>query len=162
MSKKIMLTVFVVIVLIGLISLFFVYKLLHSDYYQEVTLSENTNISSNWSEIKTDGLIPIKKEKQFVSLFLESKFKVDSGRGGIITPDGAFIYPDIKIIDNDGKEYDLKYIGSRGFPDEIIAQYGGDVNFSGEKTYPKLLIKSNQTFSVEKIVWTGYDTKDLP
>ena len=151
--------------LVGILSvlagLFIYVNFFFGKYIKETVLEENGVISSEWREIDARNLAKIEKDKHYISILLESSFKADTDKGGIKSPDGEIINPEIKLVDSEGNEYSLIYIGSRRYRNGEYVNYGYRPNLPGDKIYEKVLVRSNKPIKVQKIIWSGYDIKDL-
>lgn len=162
MKKKIMLIGLALIIASVFVGVLIFKRLFYYNYYLDIPLSGRTVISSDWSEIDVGDLVKLKKDNQFVSLVLESPLEPDSRNGGIKTPDGKIFNPEIKLIDEELNEYLLEYCGGRRYEAKVMANYGCNSKLSSAKKYPKLIIRSSYPMTVREIIWSGYNTKDLP
>lgn len=130
-------------------------------YIEEVVLEENALISSEWKNINSQNLIKADKEINYISILLEPPFETDTPKGGIKNADGKIINPEIKLLDEDGKEYLLNYSGSRHYENGDYANYRYDTTLPTGKIYEKVLVRSDFPINARKIIWSGYDVKDL-
>ena len=145
-----------------LIGGFLIKKIFFHRLYKDVVLENNFLISSDLKEIETQNLIKIEKDNHFISIDLEPPFEADTPKKGIKTPSGEIINPEIKLVDENGIEYPLTYSGSRGGESgNEIANYKYNGNLPIDKTYKKVLIRSNLPIKAKMILWSGYDARDL-
>ena len=142
-------------------SFIFVKWMFFGKYIKEVVLERNFLISSEWKEIETKNLIKIDKDKHYIEILLEPPFEADTPKGGIKSPSGEIINPEIKLIDEDGKEYLLSYAGSRSYKSNQYANYRCKEDFPVIKKYEKVLIRSDLPIKAKEINWAGYNIKDL-
>ena len=133
-------------------------------YLKETDLESNLLITSDWKEIDIKKLVKIEKDINYISILLEPPYKTftSSGGGGIKTPSGEVFNPEIKLLDEDGKEYLLAYGGSRLFSNNEYANYRYQVNLPVDKKYEKMLIRSDTPIKTQKIIWSSYNARDLP
>lgn len=149
------------LILIG----FFVYiNFFFGKYLKEIALENNLLITSDWKEIDIKNLVKIEKDINYIAILLEPPYKTFtvSGSGGIKIPSGEVVNPEIKIVDEDGKEYLLAYGGSRNSNNNEYANYQYQVNLPIDKKYEKLLIRSDTPIKTQKIIWSSYNVRDLP
>ena len=130
-------------------------------YIEEVVLQENVLISSEWKNINSQNLIKADKEINYISILLEQPFETDTSKSGIKNVDGKIINPEIKVIDKEGKEYLLNYGGSRHNENGDYANYRYAATLPTGKIYEKVLVRSDFPISARKVIWNGYDVKDL-
>jgi hypothetical protein len=83
----------------------------------------------------------LEKDVKYVSIILEPPFEDDTLNGGIKTPEGSIINPEIRLIDVDGKEYELRFAGSRHFQNNKYVNYKYDGKLPNSKDFSKILIK---------------------
>lgn len=161
-SKKNMMISFVITILVVLFSVFIFKRIFYYNYYKDVVLAENIIISSDWKEIESIGRIKIEKDNQFISIVLEPPLEPDTGKGGIKTPNGQVLNPEIKLVDADGEEYSFTYYGGRRTNDKVMANYKYKGILPLDKIYSKVRIRSDFPIKAKQILWSGYNTKDLP
>jgi hypothetical protein len=86
-------------------------------------------------------------------------YDAKSSEPGIITPSGEKTNPEIRVIDENGKEYNMIYAGQSG---KEIVLYGNDEKssktyFPDGLTFKKLFIKSNLPIKVRYVLWSNYE-----
>jgi hypothetical protein len=160
-NKRTILITGLVGILLILAGLFIYVNFFFGKYIKETVLEENSVISFDWKEIDTKNLAKIEKDKHYISILLEPPFEADTPEGGIKSPTGEIINPEIKLVDSEGNEYSLIYIGSRRYQNGEYANYGYLPSLPVDKIYKKVLVRSNKPIKVQKIIWSGYDIKDL-
>jgi hypothetical protein len=131
-------------------------------YIRNVVLIENVVIAPEWKEVGTPDLLKVEKDNQYISLLLESPFEDDTRAGGIKAPDGTIIKPEIRLVDDEGREYSLHYGGARRFEDGVFVNYRYEANLPPDKHFAKVIIRSAASIPLRQILWSGYNTKDLP
>ncbi len=130
-------------------------------YIKEVTLQKNIFITSEWKEINTRNLVKIDKDINYISIVLEPPYETFASSEGIKIPSGEVINPEIKLVDEDGKEYSFAYSGARLYGNNEYANYKYYGDFPVDKEYEKLLIRSDSQIKAREIQWSGYNTEDL-
>ena len=100
----------------------------------------------------------------FLSILLEPPFELPRGESEIRLPNGDMINPDIKMIDGDGNEYLLKYIGATYSTEGEWVNYGylNGKFLPTDKTYVAFQMRSDSPIKTRRIAWKGYDSRDLP
>lgn len=149
------------LILIG----FFVYiNFFFGKYLKETDLESNLLLTSDWKEIDIKNLVKIEKDINYISILLEPPYETftPSRGGGIKIPSGEVVNPEIKLLDEDGKEYLLTYGGSRRFSNNEYANYRYQINLPVDKKYDKMLIRSDAPIKTQKIIWSSYNARDLP
>ncbi len=133
-------------------------------YLNETVMEDSFLLASEWKEIDIQDLVKIEKEINYISILLEPPYKAitEGGRRGIKVPGGEIINPEIKIIDEDGKEYLLTYGGSRYSGYDEYANYRYQTNLPTNTKYKKVLVRSNIPIKAQKIIWISYNARDLP
>jgi hypothetical protein len=133
--------------------------------YFDTVLAENFVISSEEQEINLEKKVKAEKLQQFIRLVLEPPYEdgVDiwakASEPGIVTPSGEKTNPEIRVIDENGKEYNMTYSGQSG---KQIVLYGNNEessedHFSKGLTFKKLFIKSKLPIKVKYILWSNYE-----
>jgi hypothetical protein len=126
--------------------------------HKKQTLAENIQVSSEWTEITPEKPLQGTEQIQRVMLSIEDyeSMSDDSDAGNIKLKNGTEINPEIQIVDENGKVYELRAIGLRN----------GDVVFSLEKgllprdvTYKNVGIRSDKPFPAREIYWYDYSFK---
>ena len=140
----------------------FVKRVFFYNYLSQVVLADNFVVTPEWKNIGNSDLLRIEKENNYISVLLEPQFQVDIKERGIRTPEDSIINPEIKLVDNEGNEYQLVFGGGRSFENQNFINYNFGVPLPVVKSYSNVLIRSNNQIRVKQILWTGYDSKDLP
>jgi hypothetical protein len=146
------------------IGLFVYINFFFGKYIKETVLESNFLITSDEKEIDIKNLVKIEKDINYISILLEPSYETItfSDGGGIRIPTGEVVNPEIKLVDEDGKEYLLAYGGSRSSaPRNEYANYRYEVDLPVDKKYEKVLIRSDIPIKTQKIIWTGYNARDL-
>lgn len=140
---------------------FFVYSI--KAMHKKQTIAENTQITSDWQEITPEQSLKSIKQVQRVMLSIEG-YENDLGKndfGNIKLANGTNINPEIQIIDENGKIYQLKDGGRLGNDVGFlpIEKADGIHQFPKNVSYKTVRIRSDQPFRCKKIYWYDYDLK---
>ncbi|MCY7377573.1 MAG: hypothetical protein LH472_16570 [Pyrinomonadaceae bacterium] len=146
-----------------IIGLFVYINFFFGKYIKEIVLESDFLITSDGKEINIKNLVKIEKDINYISILLEPSDETITfnGGGGIRIPSGEIVNPEIKLLDEDGKEYLLAYGGSRHYGNNEYANYRYQVDLPVDKKYEKVLIRSDIPIKSQKIIWSGYNAKDL-
>ena len=162
MIKKNTKMIFLLIVIsILFLSGYFVKKTFFHERLKETVLKDNFLISSEWNEVDTKNKVKIEKDNHYVSILLEPPYETFGIKGGIKTPNGEIVNPEIKLVDEQGKEYLLTNMGARRNGEDEYANYGYHTNLPADKVYKTVLIRCDFPIKAKQILWSGYDNKDL-
>jgi hypothetical protein len=134
-------------------------------------MATNLLISSEWTIIKPQPPMVIKKRFQRISLELED-CRQNEDEDNLIFPDGAIINPEsdimVEISDEYGNRYRLEsgQFGVSGYDAEsetIKVNWAGFSNhpndLPGNRRYREIRIRSEKPFHCSKIYWVDYDRK---
>ena len=152
----------VIILTIALASIlgfkFVVQKVHRRQLFHNTVLAENVLISPEWQQIDTRNLIKVNKDRHFIGVVLELPLETPYGSGGIKIPSGKIINPEIKLFDDSENEYNLTRSGSGG-TDTSRYEYEGQLPLN--KTYTKVLLRSDYPIMTKQILWSGFNNRDL-
>ncbi|HMO80280.1 MAG TPA: hypothetical protein PKD24_05775 [Pyrinomonadaceae bacterium] len=128
----------------------------------DITLAENVEISSQWEEIDLTNMSFPRKEINYISIVVNSPYFILVGKNrGIRSPNGEVFLPQIAVEDFEGIRCDLKFAGRRGENTAYFWDIGETRCFSEPKKYKTLLIRSSFTFKARKILWSGFNLRDM-
>ena len=132
-------------------------------YPEGVALAKDLIITPDQTEIIGNNLLKVNKEEQFVALVLESNYKHSDG--AIRDTEGEFITVEIKLIDEEGKEFPLhlESFRSASINGDVIPEFGYSKVYNAlpiGKAFKKVVLRSNKTIKVKSILWSGYNTED--
>jgi hypothetical protein len=157
---------FIIVTIICLFSLlgisvyaFFWYSVLKM--YITTPIAKNVEVNSEWRKIEIKSPLQIKKQVQKISLSLDGyKHNVDSDFEVIKLPDGTVLRPEIRIIDENNKEYPLKGCCRTGDSVEFALdkQVISIESLPRNVKYKAVLIRSDKPFKCD-ITWIDNDMK---
>lgn len=129
------------------------------DLYHDKLLATQVSCNTNWLELNVRDLVEVERDRQLISLQFLDSFEIDLEADGMLRhKSGHIINPDIKLITDDGVEYVILFSGARG---KHIATFRPEQALPKEEAFERLLIKCQNPLSIEKILWTTYDIKDM-
>ena len=131
--------------------------------HRRQTIAENVHVTSEWIQIKPEKALEPMKLGQTVELLIKD-YEHDIHKddfGNIQLKDGTFIKPEVEIIDENGKVYQLEDVSRHGNligfrPNEEIH---GTFSFPKNVTYKAIRIRSDKPFLCKQIIWYDYDLK---
>ena len=131
--------------------------------HKKQIVAENVQITSEWLEIKAETPLKITKRVQNIELLIEG-YEHDINKndfGNIQLKDGTFVNPEVQIVDENGKTYQLKYSQRSGdlIGFSLNEKIHGTHSFPKEVTYKSIRIRSDNPFLCKKIIWHDYDVK---
>lgn len=136
-------------------------KAMNSMHKKQI-VAENVQITNEWTEITSEKPLEPTKLVQEVQLLIKG-YKSDIGKpdfGNITLTDGTKIKPEVEIVDENGKSYQLK----DGHRVDNFVGFSVDDKIHGSSEFPKnvsykiILIRSDKPF-LRKIIWYDYDMK---
>lgn len=150
-----------VVVLVGGFYAFFIYSV--KNMHKRQLVAENVQITSKWLEITPEKALEPTKLGQTVQLLIEG-YEHDIHKNdfsNIQLKDGTYIKPEVEIVDENGKIYQLTDGERNGnligfYPDKKIH---GTSSFPKDVNYKTIRIRSDKPFRIEKIYWNDYDLK---
>lgn len=161
--KKILISIGIVISVIFLfgISLYAFFWISVLQMYITKPIAKDVEVNSEWQRIEIKSPLQIKKQVQKISLRVDGyEQKVDSDFHVIELSDGTILRPEIRIIDENNKEYQLKGCCRTG--DSV--EFNLDQKITGIESLPKdakykaVMIKSDIPFKCD-ITWIDNDLK---
>jgi hypothetical protein len=161
-SRKALLISLLVTVLVVIGLGFVVTRLISRGYIAVVVLAEGITITSEWMEVGGRSSLEIKKENHYVSILLMPPFDADPYARGIKTPEGKIINPEVLLLDQNGNEYQMMFAGSRRSENDVFVNYRSESGLPPGKVFKSVRLRSTEPLPVKQILWSGYDTKDLP
>ena len=148
------------IVAVAITGYFMVKRIFFHQYYKDVVLADEFLITTDRKILEAKGLVVADKDVNIIAVGVAPPFKAFDAKNGIRTPDGQIVNPEIILVDAEGDEYPLKYKGARLFKDYDFANYKY-VGPKGKK-FEKVLLRSDVPIPATRILWSGYNIKDLP
>lgn len=128
-----------------------------------IKLSGPVTVTSDWTELKAEKPLKADKDIQWVLLELEAPFQENSrlgpdSKGGILTPDGKVVNPEIEVVDQYGNTFSLIWSGTRGGGSGYHLAYPKE--FPRDREYKMVRIRSSRPIKCKAIYWFCDSSKD--
>jgi len=160
--KRIFVKICIGVALASSLAILFVWNAFFRSYYLDQRLAENVAVSTEWTDINTQGITEVRKDHQYVSLALEQPYFIDKQTGLIKTPKGEVAHPEVRILDDNGKEWPLVHHTDRYYGNLQYAEYGYPDGLQMGAKFVKVRIRSDIPITVRVVVWSGYNAADQP
>jgi hypothetical protein len=163
-NLKIVLLVFIILVCLAPTSFFaiFIAGKLYRWYnpYLDQELAGPTTTTSQWLEIVPKSPLRVERQRHMIALDLDKSISTEREGSRLVLPDGSIVRPQVELVGNDGKTYELKvpslFLSNTG---EILAYFSGD-DLPKDKTYIKVRIRSDRPVRCNRIFWRNYNLWD--
>ncbi len=152
-------TIFVLLLLVFIGAGNFFSGMWRNSPYKNRLIVKDVPITAEWQEFDAKGKIESIGDANYISIDLESPFAMGYQDNKITAPGVEGFHPEIKIVDESGKEYLCPLAGSLG-KSHIL--YSHAHKLPGKTNYTKLLIRSDVPFKARNIFFTYYYARDLP
>jgi hypothetical protein len=158
-------TVVLIVTVLGLIILsvtgFLVYKFF--TYRTDTRLAEDFVITDQWQAIEVKNLLPpLSQDRNSIYIAAPSSYETFDFKRGIVVPDGTVIEPEVEAIDTNGEIHFFKRTGARRTSSYEMATYNPYPELEKGIQIERIRIRSNREIRVPVVLWSTYDTKDLP
>ncbi len=116
-------------------------------------IAESVQVTAEWQEFNVKGKVVPEGNYNYISIELEKPFRTMSNTDttAVAGPDGKGFVPEVKLIDEQGKEYPLDVIRTPG--ETRIIHSGYSMRIPRDIIYTKLMIRSSVPFTAKKISW---------
>lgn len=161
-TKKIITILLIAGVVSVLLSGIFIKLVFYKNYIKETTLADDVVITSEWIEVGDKNSLTIEKDVYYLSILLKPSFEIDLINKGIKTPDGVLLKPEIILVDSKGEKKPLAFSGGRRAGSNVYVNFGHEKEIPTEINYSKIMIRNDKPLPVNKLLWAGYNIKDLP
>lgn len=132
----------------------------HSPYVHQ-KISGPVTVSNEWTEVKPEEPLRLTGDYQEIGLYVEKPLTAvfdSSTSGGIRTPDGSLIMPEVEVVDDNNKTFECKFSGAWG--SNAIRFRLPDVRPNAE--YKVVRIRADRLVQLDGVYWTGVIIKNLP
>lgn len=125
--------------------------------FTDRNIAGETEINSEWLEIKPDPMLKFIGKTPLVILELEGDYAPDFATRKLRYPDGTFGAPEMQLIDEQGNVFSL-YLLMAQHRDRTGSNAMGGAGFGSldlprDRSYVKLRIRSEKPMKVSKIIW---------
>ncbi len=115
-------------------------------------------VSSEWTEITPSSSMKVNRQVQSVVFIIDGyRHNVSDKIWQIKLPDGTVVKPEVQIFDEYGNLYDLHDSGRSN--NDINFTSESNAEFSEDRNYTKIRIRSDKPFQVSKIIWRNRNLK---
>lgn len=129
--------------------------------YHDTTLANDVRCDKSPMEISIGNLARVERDRQMIGLVTREKFEIDyEDTGKLKQSDGTFIEADIQLIDSKGDIY--SFANSAGARGRQIATFRPAQSLPEGTQFTKLKIRCENAVTLEKIIWTTYNLRDMP
>lgn len=132
------------------------------DPYLDQEIAGPTIIPSEWQKLVPKKPLRVERQIQMIVMDLDKSIKMESAGWGVVLPDGSVVEPEVELISDDGKTYELSH---RSFSwDPSTATTRAEFSLSDlpkDKAYREVRIRSDKTISVSRIYWRCYNQWDV-
>src|SRR5213082_1858602 len=104
---------FIPVVLFSLSKLGDIYRLF--DPYSDEQIAGPTIVSSDWLEIAPKKPLKVERQIQMIVLDLDKSIKLERD-GTLVLPGGSTVTPEVQLVGDDGKTYELNHPSSWSNP----------------------------------------------
>jgi len=133
----------------------------YKNYIKENNLADEVLITSEWIEVGSKDTLKIEKDVHYLSIVLKPKYELDMVNKGIKTPEGGLIKPEIILVDSKGGKKPLTVSGGRRAGNNVYVNFGHEKEIPADLKYSKIMIRSDKPLPVNKLIWSGYNIRDL-
>ena len=128
--------------------------------YLDQELAGPTTINAQWLEITPKSPLRITRQRHLVALELDKSIRTGAGDARLILPDGSIVRPQVELVSDDGKTYELNqpslFAANTG---ETLAYFSGD-DLPREKAYVRVRIRSDKPVRCNRMFWRNYNLWD--
>ncbi len=145
--------------ILGFLTFGYVVLIVYINLPGGITIVKDLPVTPEWTEVAISPSLTPTKRVQNINLRI-SDFKVDrnSNSFDIKLPDGTIVRPEIEVYDEFGNKFEFRHSG-------FLMKTYDDVAFSPgqelprNRSFTKLRIRSNVSFSCEQIYWLDHNLK---
>jgi len=153
---------------------YFILALTHG--YITVDVAGPVEVGPEWVEVRSPKPLKISRRTQYLALYVSDSheaYNEPQDRTGktfaMRYPDGSLVRPEVRLVDESGKEYDLDSAGFLG-KTRSSGDLDGGMSFSrsfessldsdfANGTYPVVKLRSNRPIHISRIEWNCYNPK---
>ena len=126
------------------------------------TLATNVQVTSEWTEIKTDPPLTAIGQIQEVGFTIpdhkRDQANEDLPEGQIRLPNGKIATPTVEAYDAAGNLYEMPHSGF-SFSMKVLTVFTADQKLGQDVRITKIRIRSYEPFVCEEIIWRNRDLK---
>lgn len=128
--------------------------------YLDQELAGPITTTSQWLEITPKAPLKVKRQRHLIALDLDKSIRTEEEGSGLVLPDNSVVRPQVELVGNDGKTYELNvpsfFFSNTG---EILT-YFSEHDLPTDQTYIKVRIRSDRPVRCNRIFWRNYNVWD--
>lgn len=128
--------------------------------YLDQPLAGPTTITAEWLEITPKSPLRISRQRHLLSLDLDKSIRTGTRDAGLKLPDDSIVRPQVELISDDGKTYELNKPSLFDSKTRGTLAYFTSYDLTDDKTYVKVRIRSDKPFRCNRIFWRNYNLWD--
>ncbi len=137
-----------------------IYRLFNPYLDQEI--AGTTIVSSEWSEIVPKKPLKVERQIQVIVLDLDKSIRLERDGSGLVLPDGSVVTPQVQLLGDDGKTYDLNHPSSWSNPSTGVTYAEFSLpELPKDRAYSKVRIRADKAVRCRRIFWRNYNQWDV-
>ena len=130
--------------------------------YADYELSGPVTISSDWVEFTPKEPLRVERQIQQVVLDLDNSVKVERGGWGLVLPDGSVVTPEVQLIDQDGRAYNLDHpaVWQSSSTGATFREFSSP-DLPKNKVYRAVRIRADKGVRCNRVLWRNYNQRDV-
>jgi hypothetical protein len=116
-------------------------------------VAKHLNISADWIELTPQPPLKAEKRSQYLQILVDGYKRDDKDRNWIRLPDGTIVTPEVEILDEYGKVYNLHPSSLVSSGVGFTGNFAPRSSFPQDRSYTKVRIRSDEPFEASKIIW---------
>jgi hypothetical protein len=130
--------------------------------YLDQDIAGPVTISSEWLEIVPKKPLRVERQIQMIVLDLDKSIKLERDGWGLVLPDGSIVTPEVQLIDEDGKTYNLDHASSWSSPSTGVTYREFSLSdLPTSKAYRAVRLRSDKPVRCNRIFWRSYNQWDV-
>jgi hypothetical protein len=131
--------------------------------YLDRDIAGPVTISSEWLEIVPQRPLLVERQIQMIVLDLDKSIKLERDGWGLVLPDGSVVKPQVQVISDDGKTYDLNHPAFWWNPSTGVtyAEFSLLELLPKDRTYRQVRIRADKAVRCNRIFWRNYNQWDV-
>jgi hypothetical protein len=132
------------------------------DPYLDREIAGPTTVSSEWLEIIPTKPLRVERQIQMIVLDLDKTIKLERDGSGLVLPDGSVVTPQVQLVGDDGKAYDLDHPSSWSNPSTgaTFAEFSLP-ELPKDRAYHQVRIRADKPVRCNRIFWRNYNQWDV-
>jgi hypothetical protein len=125
--------------------------------YLDSELAQNLTLTNEWVEIAPAKPLRAERQIQYLILTFAESGAPDVPKSGIRLPNGSVVTPEVQLIDQNGRTYNLHAVafGSSGL------SFASQTDLPKDRTFQTVRLRSNETIHVTSVHWRCWNQWDV-